>query len=229
VPLATALPYCNEFDFNGSGGRDDELRQRRDGNGPRKEAVMAGKGGGAWKVAYADFVTAMMAFFLVMWIVAQDTKVKEAIEHYFVTPMGYAPIGERRQTKTGGVLESKSEGNLPMEEAMSMGRGRSRHTDSDIEGRCTNMVSDWLHADAQEHAYWKEHADRILAAAAKKYPNPKDPSAAEAAATAGLAQLLRHEMHERIPIEQHGMYRDLLVDSMSNINWDELAEDLIDE
>ena len=28
---------------------------------------MAGGGGGAWKVAYADFVTAMMAFFLVMW------------------------------------------------------------------------------------------------------------------------------------------------------------------
>jgi len=44
---------------------------------------MAGKGGGAWKVAYADFVTAMMAFFLVMWITAQNTKIKEAIAHYF--------------------------------------------------------------------------------------------------------------------------------------------------
>jgi chemotaxis protein MotB len=44
---------------------------------------MAGKGGGAWKVAYADFVTAMMAFFLVMWITAQNTKVKSAIAHYF--------------------------------------------------------------------------------------------------------------------------------------------------
>jgi chemotaxis protein MotB len=44
---------------------------------------MAGHGGGAWKVAYADFVTAMMAFFLVMWITAQNTKVKTAIAHYF--------------------------------------------------------------------------------------------------------------------------------------------------
>ncbi len=44
---------------------------------------MAGKGGGAWKVAYADFVTAMMAFFLVMWITAQNTKIKQAIAHYF--------------------------------------------------------------------------------------------------------------------------------------------------
>jgi chemotaxis protein MotB len=47
---------------------------------------MAGKGGGAWKVAYADFVTAMMAFFLVMWIVAQSEQIKEAIAHHFSDP-----------------------------------------------------------------------------------------------------------------------------------------------
>src|SRR4051812_45127160 len=47
---------------------------------------MAGKGGGAWKVAYADFVTAMMAFFLVMWITAQSPKVKKAIAHSFTDP-----------------------------------------------------------------------------------------------------------------------------------------------
>jgi chemotaxis protein MotB len=47
---------------------------------------MAGKGGGAWKVAYADFVTAMMAFFLVMWIVGQNDQVKEAIAHHFSDP-----------------------------------------------------------------------------------------------------------------------------------------------
>jgi len=48
---------------------------------------MAGKGGGgAWKVAYADFVTAMMAFFLVMWIVAQSDKVKEAVAEHFSAP-----------------------------------------------------------------------------------------------------------------------------------------------
>jgi chemotaxis protein MotB len=47
---------------------------------------MAGKGGGAWKVAYADFVTAMMAFFLVMWIVAQSDQAKEAIAHHFSDP-----------------------------------------------------------------------------------------------------------------------------------------------
>jgi chemotaxis protein MotB len=47
---------------------------------------MSAKGGGAWKVAYADFVTAMMAFFLVMWIVAQSEQMKEAIAHHFNDP-----------------------------------------------------------------------------------------------------------------------------------------------
>ncbi len=47
---------------------------------------MAGKGGGAWKVAYADFVTAMMAFFMVMWITAQSKQVKQAVAYYFNQP-----------------------------------------------------------------------------------------------------------------------------------------------
>jgi len=49
---------------------------------------MAGKGGGAWKVAYADFVTAMIAFFLVMWITAQSKPVKQAVAEYFEDPLG---------------------------------------------------------------------------------------------------------------------------------------------
>jgi chemotaxis protein MotB len=49
---------------------------------------MAGHGGGAWKVAYADFVTAMMAFFLVMWITSQSDEVKRAIGGYFQDPWG---------------------------------------------------------------------------------------------------------------------------------------------
>jgi chemotaxis protein MotB len=47
---------------------------------------MAGKGGGAWKVAYADFVTAMMAFFMVMWLTSQKPATKEALGSYFRDP-----------------------------------------------------------------------------------------------------------------------------------------------
>jgi chemotaxis protein MotB len=46
--------------------------------------------GGSWKVAYADFVTAMMALFLVLWLTAQDTKIKEAIERAFRNPFSSA-------------------------------------------------------------------------------------------------------------------------------------------
>lgn len=46
----------------------------------------AGHHGGAWKVALADFMTAMMAFFLVMWLLNQSTQTKKAVSDYFSTP-----------------------------------------------------------------------------------------------------------------------------------------------
>jgi len=48
--------------------------------------MAGGGGGGAWKVAYADFVTAMMALFMVLWISAQDKKILIATSKYFQNP-----------------------------------------------------------------------------------------------------------------------------------------------
>jgi chemotaxis protein MotB len=48
----------------------------------------AGSHGGAWKVAYADFVTAMMALFMVLWLVSSSEQVKKAIGGYFNDPTG---------------------------------------------------------------------------------------------------------------------------------------------
>ncbi len=45
--------------------------------------------GGSWKVAYADFVTAMMAFFMVMWILGMDDNTRKAVEGYFSNPTGF--------------------------------------------------------------------------------------------------------------------------------------------
>ena len=45
--------------------------------------------GGAWKVAYSDFVTAMMALFIVLWILAQNDEVKNNIAGYFNDPSGF--------------------------------------------------------------------------------------------------------------------------------------------
>jgi chemotaxis protein MotB len=55
----------------------------------RKRNGHHGHHGGSWKVAYADFVTAMMAFFMVMWLLGMDEKMKEAIEGYFSNPVGF--------------------------------------------------------------------------------------------------------------------------------------------
>ncbi len=50
--------------------------------------------GGAWKIAYADFVTAMMAFFLLMWLLGSTTKAQmEGIAEYFQTPLKVALSG----------------------------------------------------------------------------------------------------------------------------------------
>jgi chemotaxis protein MotB len=55
--------------------------------------------GGAWKVAYADFVTAMMALFLVLWLVSQaDTKLKQSIASYFRSPGVF-------DSQAGGIIE----------------------------------------------------------------------------------------------------------------------------
>src|SRR6266508_3955291 len=62
----------------------------------------AGHHGGAWKVAYADFVTAMMALFLVLWLVSQaDTKLKAAIANYFRSPGVF-------DTQAGGIMSGTS-------------------------------------------------------------------------------------------------------------------------
>jgi len=46
-------------------------------------------GGGAWKVAYADFVTALMALFIVLWLMNSSEKVKASVSGYFKDPRGY--------------------------------------------------------------------------------------------------------------------------------------------
>lgn len=57
-----------------------------------KKVIEGGHGhhGGAWKVAYADFVTALMALFIVLWILGQDDSVKQKIAGYFNDPSGFA-------------------------------------------------------------------------------------------------------------------------------------------
>ena len=59
--------------------------------------------GGAWKVAYADFVTAMMALFIVLWLLSASEKVQKAVGGYFQDPTG---VGRQTGTTTAGIGET---------------------------------------------------------------------------------------------------------------------------
>jgi chemotaxis protein MotB len=54
----------------------------------KRNAAHGGHHGGAWKVAYADFVTAMMALFIVLWLMNTSKQVQEAVSGYFKDPTG---------------------------------------------------------------------------------------------------------------------------------------------
>jgi chemotaxis protein MotB len=76
--------------------------------------------GGAWKVAYADFVTAMMALFMVLWISAQDKEILIATSQYFQNPFrspmdatsGVLPFNSNKSTQSEG-KEQGSEKHQP--------------------------------------------------------------------------------------------------------------------
>jgi chemotaxis protein MotB len=58
----------------------------------KKKAGHGGHHGGAWKVAYADFVTAMMALFIVLWLLSSSVKVQKAVAGYFNDPSGTSKL-----------------------------------------------------------------------------------------------------------------------------------------
>ena len=76
----------------------------------KRKIIAGGHHGGAWKVAYADFVTAMMAFFMVMWLVASvNNEQRSAIFEYFKNPSmesGKSPKPAPGQMGPGGASTS---------------------------------------------------------------------------------------------------------------------------
>ncbi len=119
-----------------------------------------GHHGGAWKVAYADFVTAMMALFMVLWLSSQDQKIKEAIERAFRNPFssvtrestGIIPNKEMQAVRSSaGNFDSASAVELTMlrrinQDLMQSLKGEGEDTDQspvklDLtpEGLCINV------------------------------------------------------------------------------------------
>src|SRR5438874_11162503 len=70
----------------------------------RKKVSHGGHHGGAWKVAYADFVTAMMALFIVLWLMNSSEQVRKAISAYFRDPSGSGKLAGSASAGTGETI-----------------------------------------------------------------------------------------------------------------------------
>jgi chemotaxis protein MotB len=75
----------------------------------KKKVSGGGHHGGAWKVAYADFVTAMMALFMVMWLMNTAQDVKDAIAGYFKDPTGTGRQVGSSQAGSGEAMQLNKE------------------------------------------------------------------------------------------------------------------------
>ena len=76
----------------------------------RVKKVVGGHHGGAWKIAYADFVTAMMAFFLLMWLIGSTAEGdRKGIAEYFQTPLRVAMAGGSGSGDASSVIQGGGE------------------------------------------------------------------------------------------------------------------------
>jgi chemotaxis protein MotB len=91
----------------------------------KKKAGHHGHHGGAWKIAYADFVTAMMAFFLLMWLLGSTTKAeRRGIAEYFEQPLKIALLGGEGSGDATSLIEG---GGLDL----SSNEGQENHSEVD--------------------------------------------------------------------------------------------------
>lgn len=94
----------------------------------RIKLIKKGHTGGAWKIAYADFVTAMMAFFLLMWLLGSNDEARlRGIAEYFQTPLMVAFAGGQVMTDRSNVI---SQGSKSIEEGnaqVKMGEVKQTH------------------------------------------------------------------------------------------------------
>lgn len=102
----------------------------------RTKLVKKPHAGGAWKIAYADFVTAMMAFFLLMWLIGNNDEARlRGIAEYFQTPLMVAFAGGKVMTDRSNII---NEGNNSIEEGngiVQMGDVKQTHRFDLSDGR----------------------------------------------------------------------------------------------
>jgi len=97
--------------------------------------MAAGGGGGAWKVAFADFMTAMMALFLVLWISSQDKKILIATSKYFQSPFK-SPMDDH-----SGIMPFNKQSNNNTSSSEDAGAGAAAANDRQVQLSFLNSVA----------------------------------------------------------------------------------------
>ncbi len=123
--------------------------------------------GGAWKVAFADFATAMMAFFLVLWLSASTTKEQqEAISGYFSDPVGFEEGGSPYVIDLeGSVTVTVTEESAQTPETqpeVKMEEKTIEDIASQVEQRRLEKLMDEIVAEIESSAKLKEFKDQLL-------------------------------------------------------------------
>ncbi|ARU55895.1 flagellar motor protein [Oleiphilus messinensis] len=120
--------------------------------------------GGAWKVAFADFATAMMAFFLVLWLTATTTpEQREAIEGYFQDPIGFTEGGSPNPIDLEGsasIVDSSSNDQAP--EEISFEEEVIEEMADTIEQRKLAQLMTEIEQQIEENQKLKEFKDQLL-------------------------------------------------------------------
>jgi chemotaxis protein MotB len=99
----------------------------------RVKKVEGGHHGGAWKIAYADFVTAMMAFFLLMWLIGSTAEGdRKGIAEYFQTPLRVALAGGSGSGDASSVIQGGGED-------LTRSAGQVRRADEPAERQTINL------------------------------------------------------------------------------------------
>ena len=116
----------------------------------RIKKVAGGHHGGAWKIAFADFMTAMMAFFLLMWLLGSTAKGNlQGIAEYFQTPLKVAMAGGDGSGDSSSVIKGGGKD-------LSLREGQNRKGDIESQKRSYNL-------QAAEAALAKADAERLKA------------------------------------------------------------------
>lgn len=189
---------------------------------------MAKGGGGAWKVAYADFVTAMMAFFLVMWLVSQDQKIKESIAHYFQGPIGINLLGETaRRSPAAGLFYSEVTGPVPGQGHWVSGRNIGTVPEAPDPQSDTMTVADYILENKEISDYWMSFAQLAYDKARKENPDVRDQSYFDKIVKHEVTWEMHHQLSQPVVDKMQGVHRELLLNALTNIDWNAIADELL--